>query len=236
MYTFRKEKKKGDVRLEPSFSQFLAYPLAKIPYVALTLIIAFSVHEFAHAFAAWKFGDETAKKQGRLTLNPMKHLDPIGTILIFIAGFGWARPVPVNRFFFKNPRLAGVTVSFAGPFSNLVMASLAFIIWYALVASGLAASLPSFVPEFLDVFIQLNAVLFIFNLIPLPPLDGYRIVEDLVPKDLRARMTQYEQYGMLIFLILVITPLDRYTIQPIFNTVLPWLITGLNDFFYSWFF
>jgi len=99
------------VRLEPSFSQFLAYPLAKIPYVALTLIIAFSVHEFAHAFAAWKFGDETAKKQGRLTLNPMKHLDPIGTILIFIAGFGWARPVPVNRFFFKNPRLAGVTVS-----------------------------------------------------------------------------------------------------------------------------
>jgi Zn-dependent protease len=222
--------------LEPSFSQFLAYPLEKIPYVALTLIIAFSVHEFAHAFIAWKFGDETAKNQGRLTLNPMKHLDPLGTILIFIAGFGWARPVPVNRFFFKNPRLAGVSVSFAGPLSNLVMASLAFILWYALVASGLAASLPSFVPEFLDIFIQLNAVLFIFNLIPLPPLDGYRIVEDLVPRDLRAKMTQYEQYGMLIFLILVITPLDRYTIQPIFNTVLPWLIAGLNDFFYGWFF
>lgn len=218
------------------FSRFMAYPLEKIPYVAITLMIAFSVHEFAHAFMAWKFGDDTAKNQGRLTLNPMSHLDPFGTILIFIAGFGWARPVPVNRFFFKKPRIAGVSVSFAGPLSNLIMACLAFIIWYGLVASGTAANLPSFVPEFLDVFIQLNAVLFVFNLLPLPPLDGYRIVEDLVPKDWRAKMTQYESYGTLIFLILVITPLDRYTIQPIFNTILPNLITTLNDFFYGWFF
>jgi Zn-dependent protease len=216
--------------------QFLAYPWEKIPYVAITLIIAFSVHEFAHAFTAWKFGDDTAKNQGRLTLNPMSHLDPFGTILIFIAGFGWARPVPVNRFFFKKPRLAGVSVSFAGPLSNLMMTCLAFILWYGLVATGVAQSLPAFVPDFLDVFIQLNAVLFIFNLLPLPPLDGYRIVEDLAPRDVRAKMTQYEQYGILIFLILVITPLDQYTIQPIFHTVLPWLISGLNEFFYSWFF
>ncbi|WP_338450267.1 site-2 protease family protein [Niallia oryzisoli] len=222
--------------MESSFSQFLAYPLEKIPYVALTLIIAFSVHEFAHAFTAWRFGDDTAKKQGRLTLNPASHLDPIGTILIFIAGFGWARPVPVNRYFFKKPRIAGITVSFAGPLSNLIMVCLGFIIWYALVASGLAAGLPSFVPDFLDIFIQLNAVLFIFNLLPLPPLDGYRIIEDLAPTDVRAKMTQFEQYGMLIFLILVITPLDRYTIQPIFGTVLPWLVNGLNEFIYSWFF
>lgn len=218
------------------FSRFLAYPIEKIPYVALTLIIAFSVHEFAHAFAAWKFGDNTAKNQGRLTLNPMQHLDPFGTILIFIAGFGWARPVPVNRFHFKNPRIAGITVSFAGPFSNLVMASLGFLIWYALVATGIAATLPAFIPDFLDIFIQLNAVLFVFNLLPLPPLDGYRIIEDVVPRDWRAKMTQYETYGTLIFLILVITPLDAYTIQPIFGVVLPWVVTGLNDFFYGLFF
>ena len=218
------------------FSSFLAYPLEQIPYVAITLIIAFSVHEFSHAFMAWKFGDDTAKNQGRLTLNPMSHLDPIGTILIFIAGFGWARPVPVNRFFFKKPRLAGISVSFAGPLSNLIMACLGFIIWYGLVATGVSASLPSAVPDFLDIFIGLNAVLFVFNLLPLPPLDGYRIVEDLMPIDVRAKMTQFEQYGTLIFLILVITPLDRYTIQPIFNTVLPWLVGGLNDFFYGWFF
>ena len=210
------------------FSNFLAYPLEQIPYVAITLIIAFSVHEFSHAFMAWKFGDDTAKNQGRLTLNPMSHLDPIGTILIFIAGFGWARPVPVNRFFFKKPRLAGISVSFAGPLSNLIMACLGFIIWYGLVATGVSASLPSAVPDFLDIFIGLNAVLFVFNLLPLPPLDGYRIVEDLMPIDVRAKMTQFEQYGTLIFLILVITPLDRYTIQPIFNTVLPWLVGGLQ--------
>ena len=218
------------------FSSFLAYPLEQIPYVAITLIIAFSVHEFSHAFMAWKFGDDTAKNQGRLTLNPMSHLDPIGTILIFIAGFGWARPVPVNRFYFKKPRLAGISVSFAGPLSNLIMACLGFIIWYGLVATGVSVSLPSAVPDFLDIFIGLNAVLFVFNLLPLPPLDGYRIVEDLMPIDVRAKMTQFEQYGTLIFLILVITPLDRYTIQPIFNTVLPWLVGGLHDFFYGWFF
>ena len=96
----------------------------------------------------------------------MSHLDPLGTILIFIAGFGWARPVPVNRFFFKKPRLAGISVSFAGPLSNLIMACLGFIIWYGLVATGVSASLPSAVPDFLDTFIGLNAVLFVFNLLP----------------------------------------------------------------------
>jgi Zn-dependent protease len=218
------------------FSNFLAYSWGEIPYVAITLIIAFSVHEFSHAFTAWKFGDDTAKNQGRLTLNPMSHLDPIGTILIFIAGFGWARPVPVNRFFFKKPRLAGISVSFAGPLSNLILVCIGYIIWYGLVATGVSASLPSAVPDFLNIFIGLNAVLFIFNLLPLPPLDGYRIVEDLMPIDVRAKMTQFEQYGTLIFLILVLTPLDAYTIQPIFNTVLPWLVGGLNEFFYGVFF
>ena len=218
------------------FSNFLAYSWEEIPYVAITLIIAFSVHEFSHAFTAWKFGDDTAKNQGRLTLNPMSHLDPIGTILIFIAGFGWARPVPVNRFFFKKPRLAGISVSFAGPLSNLILVCIGYIIWYGLVATGVSASLPSAVPDFLNIFIGLNAVLFVFNLLPLPPLDGYRIVEDLMPIDVRAKMTQFEQYGTLIFLILVLTPLDAYTIQPIFTTVLPWLVGGLNEFFYGVFF
>ena len=118
-----------------------------------------------------------------MTLNPLKHLDPFGTILIFIAGFGWARPVPVNRFFFKNPRLQVFAYLLAGPFSSLVLVILGFIIWYGLVASGFAAGLPLIVPEFLDLFIKLNTVLFVFNLIPLPPLDGYRIVEDLFPQD-----------------------------------------------------
>lgn len=209
----------------------MAFSLREIPYVVITLMAAFTVHEFAHAFVAYKFGDPTAKNQGRLTLNPIQHLDPFGTILIFIAGFGWARPVPVNRFFFKNPRLAGICVSIAGPISNLILAALGYLVWYLLLAFGAAASLPAYVPEFLNLFIHLNLVLFIFNLLPFPPLDGYRIVEDLVPNDIRPKLTQYEAYGSVIFLILVITPLDRYTIQPIFSTVLPVVSNGLNAFF-----
>ncbi|MCD4838103.1 MULTISPECIES: site-2 protease family protein [Neobacillus] len=213
--------------------RFLAYPLELIPYVAITLVFAFTLHEFAHAYVAYKFGDHTAAKQGRLTLNPIQHLDPIGTIFIFIAGFGWARPVPVNRFFFKKPRLAGILVSAAGPLSNLLLASIGFIIAASIYRFDIPASENFF--TFLEIFISLNVVLFIFNLLPFPPLDGYRIVEDLAPNEIRAKMTQYEQYGILIFLILVITPLDQYTIHPIFNKVVPWVLGGLSNFFYGLF-
>nr|WP_211171076.1 site-2 protease family protein [Bacillus sp. DNRA2] len=207
-----------------------------MPYVVVTLIIAFSVHEFAHALVAYKFGDSTAKNQGRLTLNPLKHLDPFGTILIFIAGFGWARPVPVNRFFFKKPRLAGILVSVAGPLSNLFLASLAYLAWYGMLRFGLGGMAEENLLSFFNIFIQLNMVLFVFNLLPFPPLDGYRIIEDLVPADFRPRLTQYESYGSLIFLILVITPLDRYTIHPIMNTIIPFFANGMNNFFSGLFF
>jgi Zn-dependent protease len=212
-----------------TLEHFLAYPLREIPYVVITLMFAFTFHEFAHAYVAYKFGDMTAKKQGRLTLNPLQHLDPFGTLLILIAGFGWARPVPVNRFHFKRPRLAGVLVSVAGPLSNLVLASVGFIVFYGLKSFGYVPSVNF--TDFLNIFIYLNVVLFIFNLLPLPPLDGYRIVEDLAPNHIRAKMTQYEQYGVLIFLVLVITPLDQFTIQPIFGFVLPWVLDGLSHFF-----
>lgn len=214
---------------------FLAFPLQEIPYVVLTLLVAFSVHEFAHAFVAYQFGDATAKNQGRLTLNPLKHLDPIGTLLIFIAGFGWARPVPVNRFYFKRPRLAGVSVSLAGPISNLLLACIAFIVWYAFVRYGIALQLPEGIATFVDLFIKLNLILFLFNLLPLPPLDGYRVLEDLLPSYLRPRFRRFEAYGGLIFLILVLTPLNRYTIGPLMNHVFPWLFHRLNEFFYQLF-
>jgi Zn-dependent protease len=203
-----------------NINRFLAFPLEKIPYVIITLMIAFTIHEFAHAYVAYKFGDPTAKRQGRLTLSPLAHLDPFGTLLIFIAGFGWARPVPVNRYFFKRPRLAGVLVSVAGPLSNLVIAFLGTAIWYILLATNVLTALPenyvNSLQDFSNIFVSLNVMLFIFNLLPFPPLDGYRIIEDLAPTHIRAKMTQYESYGIIIFLILVITPLDGYIIQPIF--------------------
>ncbi|USK33786.1 site-2 protease family protein [Bacillus sp. F19] len=201
--------------------EFLAFDLELIPYVVIVLAIAFTVHEFAHAYVAYKFGDPTAKNQGRLTLSPLAHLDPIGTLLIFIAGFGWAKPVPVNRFYFKNPRLAGVLVSAAGPLSNLVIAFIGLAVWYILLSTGALSSLSSGMAEgvhqFFNILIFLNITLFIFNLFPFPPLDGYRIIEDLAPSGVRAKMTQFESYGMVVFLILVLTPLDKYTIQPVFS-------------------
>jgi Zn-dependent protease len=204
---------------------FLAFSLRDIPFVIITLVIAFSVHEFAHAYVAYKFGDPTAKNQGRLTLSPLVHLDPVGTIALFLLGFGWAKPVPVNRFFFKNPRLAGVLVSIAGPLSNLVLALLGFVVWFGLVPIGVFEMVPINIEEILDAFfnhfITINIALFVFNLLPFPPLDGYRVIEDLAPSSIRAKLTQYENYGSIIFLILVITPLDQYTITPIFNTVIP---------------
>lgn len=194
--------------------RYLVYPLELIPYVAVVLIIAFTLHEFAHAYVAYRFGDPTARNQGRLTLSPLAHLDPIGTILIFIAGFGWARPVPVNRFYFKNPRLAGILVSIAGPLSNLFIAFVGMVLLILMYDDIMASTV---LANFFSILINLNILLFVFNLLPLPPLDGYRILEDLVPRDVRAKMTQYEGYGVFIFLFLVITPLGKYTIFPIIH-------------------
>ncbi len=193
--------------------------ITDLPYTLLTLAIAFTVHEFAHAYAAYKFGDMTAKNQGRLTLNPLRHIDPIGAIFIILVGFGWARPVPVNRFFFKNPRMNSIVVSVVGPLSNLVLAFIGVLLFYIIGITGVY--LPEYVDTFLNIFVGLNVVLFVFNLLPFPPLDGYRIIEDLVPVDMRPKMTQYEQYGALLFLILVITPLGDYTIYPILRSLVP---------------
>jgi len=211
----------------------LAYPLKELPLIFLVLAIAFSVHEFAHAFVAYKFGDPTAQKLGRLTLSPLKHLDPIGTIAILLFGFGWARPVPVNRHNFKNPRLAGILTTIAGPISNFLLAIIGVVIWHILYKISYNVSVPSALFQTLDdfcgYFVSINVVLFVFNLIPLPPLDGYRIIEDLVSNDVRAKLSQYEAYGSVIFLILVLTPLDQYTIQPIFSVAVPEVSTFIKS-------
>ncbi|WP_343801607.1 site-2 protease family protein [Bacillus carboniphilus] len=203
-----------------------------IIYLALSLAIAFSVHEFAHAYSAYRFGDNTAARQGRLTLNPIKHLDPIGTILFFIVGFGWARPVPVNRFNFKNPRLAGIIVSVLGPISNLLLAVLGTILIYLLFYLDLTSDYFYTFSEFLHFFVRINILLFVFNLIPLPPLDGYRIVEDLLPYSVRPTLVKLEPYGSIIFLILIfIDPLYDVTIGVILGDWVPGIESALHQFF-----
>ncbi|MRN55742.1 site-2 protease family protein [Paenibacillus monticola] len=202
---------------------FIRIPLEQLPFFLITLLIAFTVHEFSHAYFANKFGDPTARLLGRMTLNPAVHFDFFGIILMLIAGFGWARPVPVNRENFRRPRLMGVIVSIVGPLSNLLLGILGALIYAALEASGALNSISNdrllqAIYMFFGIFIQLNFFLFLFNLIPLPPLDGYRIVEDIAPRPIRGKLQQYEQWASFLFLLIVFLPgLRAYTITPLNN-------------------
>ncbi len=214
--------------------QYLYYPLEELLYIIIALVIALTVHEYSHALMAHKFGDSTAKRQGRLTLNPLAHLDFFGTLMIFIAGFGWAKPVPVNYFNIRDKKYAGVIISIAGPISNLIIAIIAMGIWNGLLKLNIIQNLNNTtyyaVYRTFDILVYFNLVLFIFNLLPIPPLDGYRVIEDLAPKELRPRLIQLEQYGVFIFLILFITPIGNYFFSYIFNIIQP-LVNGINDMY-----
>lgn len=150
------------------FNQFASNPIFGI-VVLIALIIALTVHEYAHAWVANYYGDNTAKLMGRLTLNPLAHLDLLGTIFIVIAGFGWGKPVIVNPNNFENPKLDNLTVSLAGPISNLALG-----IIFGLILRF--APVPAVVIPYLEIFIFYNLVLMIFNLIPIPPLDGSKML------------------------------------------------------------
>lgn len=214
--------------------KFLYVPVEDLPFVLLVLLIAFTVHEFSHAYFANLFGDPTAKLLGRVSLNPSRHLDFLGTLFFLIAGFGWARPVPVNRENFKDPRLAGIVVSAAGPLSNLVIAFIGVFIHVLMYKYDVLHSFSNErIGEALDIFlkylIHFNVLLFIFNLIPLPPLDGYRIVEDLAPRPLRLKLQEFEKWSVFIFLLIVfIPPVRQVTLDPLFSLIGPIQISFYN--------
>jgi len=223
-----------------SLERFISVPLDQLPFLLLSILIAFTVHEFSHAWFANKFGDPTARLLGRMTLNPAVHFDFFGIVLLIIAGFGWARPVPVNRENFSRPRLMGVIVSAAGPISNLLLGIIGSLIYALLLATGVLNPIPvSRVQEageiFFYTFISLNFFLFFFNLIPLPPLDGYRIVEDLAPRSIRGRLQQFEQWSIFIFLMILFIPVLRAnTISPLYSWAYFMYIDSVN-FFYQLF-
>lgn len=155
--------------------------------------VVISVHESSHALAAYLLGDETAKNSGRLTLNPVAHLDLIGTLLIFFIGFGWGKPVPVNPNYFKKPVRDNAIVAVAGPLSNIVMALFGIIVLKYFIATAIV-----------EQFIYLNIILAVFNLIPLPPLDGSHVLELIIGERLREIYIIYQQqitYYFFIFLL-----------------------------------
>jgi len=184
----------------------LGLSVSKLIIRIITLVIAFTVHEFSHAWTANSFGDHTPKDHGRLTLNPLVHLDPFGSLLLLVAGFGWAKPVPVNPYVLnqRSPS-AFMWVSLAGPLSNLIMAVLAAIpIRLGSIQYQISSS--TFIPtayEFAIEFIIINLALMLFNLIPLAPLDGEKVLDFLLPQNLRQGWNKIKQYGPIILLALV---------------------------------
>jgi Zn-dependent protease len=186
--------------------------LLNILIVAIPVIIAITFHEAAHGFVAWAFGDPTAHSQGRVTFNPLKHVDIVGTIILPAALllarapflFGWARPVPIDPSRLGNPRRDMILVAAAGPGINL---ALAFVSGVLLALAGPSGAQPDFLHRALSVSVYINAILAVFNMIPLPPLDGGRVAVGLLPGPLAYRLLKIEPFGLFIVIgVLILLP------------------------------
>ncbi len=190
--------------LERIMSLFSGFNFLIIPAALLAIIF----HEVSHGYIAFLLGDRTAKEKGRLSLNPVRHLDIVGLLSMIFFGFGWAKPVPVNPYYFKNKKLGIVFVSIAGPLSNVIMAFVSLLL-FRLLASVFSPQTTVWiytqiiVCEFLLCFAVLNIGLAIFNIIPVPPLDGSKILFSLLPARAFGFILKFERYGMLILLVLI---------------------------------
>ena len=199
--------------------------IQKIAVYAIPVIFAITVHEAAHGYAARFFGDMTADRAGRISLNPLKHIDPLGTILLpaltlMIGGilFGWAKPVPVDFSRLRHPKRDMMWVAAAGPASNLVMALFwAFVIQFSVNAPGDFSTPMALMGQ---AGVMINVVLMVLNLLPLPPLDGGRIAVSLLPNHLAFKFAQIERYGFVILIILLMTGILSAIMQPLIRTVI----------------
>lgn len=186
------------------------------PPFIFSILLALTVHEWAHAFAADRLGDRTARMEGRLTLNPVAHLDLLGTILFLAVGFGWGKPVPIDPRNFRHPKRDTAIVALAGPFSNLVIAIIVVVIMNFLPMSidsteQTLVGLHRFLREFLLISLQLNLVLMAFNLLPIAPLDGSKILAPFIPLRFEDRYENFLRMGSMILLFLIV-------IERIFHT------------------
>ncbi|CDC80335.1 peptidase M50 [Clostridium sp. CAG:465] len=207
------------------FNIFSKEGLISFLYTLPALLFCLSVHEFAHAYTAYKLGDRTQKAMGRLTLNPFSHIDIAGFICIALFGFGWGKPVMIDDRNFKNKAAGNALTAFAGPFSNIIMAILFTIILKILLITGVIlptmnSVVGSIILNMFILTIQFNVVFAIFNLIPIPPFDGSRILYFFLPAKGREYMYKIEQYSFVIVLVILVTGIGSKLVSPIVSFVL----------------
>ena len=177
---------------------------------ALCVFLSLSVHEFAHGLAAYKMGDDTASLSGRLSLNPLRHLDPIGALCLFFFGFGWARPVPVNPMRFKKKKAGMVITSLAGPFSNFILAFVSVFFMRLLKFApeqGIFGQIAYLLGILTLNLAVMNISLGLFNLIPVPPLDGSKVLNAVLPARIYFKIMEYERYGFIVLILLINIPI-----------------------------
>jgi Zn-dependent protease len=190
------------------------------------LVVSMMFHELAHGFVAYRLGDSTAKRMGRLSFNPIKHMDPLGTAMFFITFlfggfvFGWAKPVPVSPYYFKSRQWGMALVSLAGPVTNFILA-----IVFILILNAIHPDSAGWVYEIFSRLFAVNMVLGLFNLVPIPPLDGSRVVGAFLPKNAYERWAALDQYGMILVVVFIIA------LWGPFQNLLGWAINGLADVF-----
>lgn len=186
--------------------------LSNILVSLVAIVIAITVHEFGHAYSAHLLGDDTAKMNGRMTLDPAKHLDPIGIIMMLIFKIGWARPVPVNPNNFKNYKVGNVLVSLAGAFANILTAIVCMMLIKVVHMDAITSILWA--------TIGFNISFAAFNLLPIPPLDGWGVISSFIPYKYNEFVYKYESMSTFLFLLLIITNFHMVLMKPIYNVII----------------
>lgn len=180
----------------------------------LPALICITLHECAHGYAAWRLGDDTAKRAGRLTLNPIRHIDVIGLVMLVVFRFGWAKPVPVNMYNFKDPKRGMALTAAAGPLSNLLLTVVTLFIYGLLFIPLRSSTWGAYVLQMVYTTAYLSLTLALFNIIPIPPLDGSKVLYSFISERSYRKLMYYERYGM-VFLLVLIVVMNRLPVDPL---------------------